>query len=94
MISKEQTHIILQVLSPFQPDEIGIFGSYARDEQTPESDLDVLVSFRARVNLFDLIGLEQELTHRLGIKVDLVTRGSLSPLLEPLIEKDLKKLAG
>lgn len=89
MISKDQEHIIKQVLSPFQPREIGIFGSYARNEATATSDLDILVSFDKRVNLFELIGMEQELSERLGIKVDLVTRNSLSPLLTSRVEQDL-----
>ena len=93
MITQNQAHIIKTVLSPFQPQEIGIFGSYARNENKPESDLDILVSFGQRVNLFELIGMEQELSDQLGLKVDLVTRQSLSPLLSNLVEKDLQMIA-
>ncbi|MEL6849062.1 MAG: nucleotidyltransferase family protein, partial [Bacteroidota bacterium] len=77
MITQDQKHIIVEVLAPFSPEEIAVFGSYARNEQRPDSDLDILVSFQARINLFDLVGIEQELSDKLGVKVDLVTRNAL-----------------
>jgi len=51
--------------------------------------LDILVDFEEPLNLLEIIGLEQELTEKLGIKVDLITFHSLSPLLKADIEKDL-----
>lgn len=84
---------IKEILSPFEPEYIGIFGSYARGEEHEESDLDILVKFGKRLNLFDLIGLEQDLSEMLGIKVDLVTENALSPLIKEFVEEDLKKIA-
>jgi len=69
--------------------ELGIFGSYARGEQQPDSDLDVLVAFEQPVTLFDLVRLENELADELGIKVDLVTRDSLKPRIETRVRDDL-----
>lgn len=71
---------------------IGVFGSYARDEQRGQSDLDLLIDFRSRVNLLDLIGLEQELSEKLGIQVDLTTVKSVHDSLKPYIEKDLIRI--
>lgn len=93
MITKEQEHIIKKVLAPFQPTEIGIFGSYSRNEYHLDSDLDILVSFENRINLFEFIGIEQALSDQLGIKVDLVTRKSLSPLIKSIVEQDLQMIA-
>ncbi len=93
MVSKEIQDIIKEILSPFEPEYIGIFGSYARGEEHDESDLDILVKFGKRLNLFDLIGLEQDLSETLGIKVDLVTENALSPLIKEFVEEDLKKIA-
>lgn len=93
MISIDQQNIIVQILAPFKPTEIGIFGSFARDENNDSSDLDILVQFGKRLNLFDLIDLENKLSEALGIKVDLVTRNALSPFIKPFIEKDLRKIA-
>jgi len=56
-----------------------VFGSYVRDEQTPESDLDVLVTFDKTPSLLKLISLENHLSDLLGVKVDLVMKSSLKP---------------
>lgn len=69
--------------------ELGVFGSYARDEQRPASDLDILVTFDRTVTLFDLVRLENELTSRLGVDVDLVTRKSLEPRIGSRVEEDV-----
>lgn len=69
--------------------ELGVFGSYARDEQRPESDLDILVTFDRPVTLFDLVRLENELTSRLGVDVDLVTRESLKPRIGSRVDEDV-----
>lgn len=61
--------------------EIGIFGSYVRGEQRPDSDLDVLIELArpARISLIDLVELELYLSERLGIKVDLAIKKNLKP---------------
>lgn len=93
MISSNQQIIIKKILAPFEPVEIGIFGSYARNENNDSSDLDILVQFGKRLNLFDLVDLENKLSEELGIKVDLVTRNALSPFIKEFIERDLRKIA-
>ncbi len=93
MINKKQQETIKSILAPFEPEYIGIFGSYARGDEREDSDLDILVQFGKRLTLFDLVGLEQDLTEALDIKVDLVTAKSLSPLIRPFVEEDLQKIA-
>lgn len=92
MISQEQRNIVISHLKNLQPKKIGIFGSYARKENNDDSDLDVLVylDYSKRVSLLDLIGVEQNLSEELRIKVDLVTEKSISPLVKPFIEKDIR----
>lgn len=68
---------------------VGIFGSYARGQNNQDSDLDLLVDFEEPLNLLELIGLEQQLTEKLNIKVDLITKRSLSPYLKNHVERDL-----
>ncbi len=58
---------------------LGVFGSYAREEYGPDSDLDLLVEFYEAPSLLKYIELENRLTDLLGIKVDLVMRSSLKP---------------
>jgi predicted nucleotidyltransferase len=60
--------------------KLALFGSVLTDRFRPESDLDVLVEFEdgARVGLFEVAGMEIELTEKLGRKVDLRTAADLS----------------
>lgn len=90
MLTNSQNTIILNVLAPYGPARVGIFGSYARNEQKKESDLDLLVHFSKSISLFDLVGLEIELSEKLGIKVDLVTERAVHPKLKSYINQDLK----
>ncbi len=63
----------------FHVTTIAIFGSYARAEQKPESDLDILVSFSELPSLFEFIGIKEYLSDYLQKKVDLVIRADLKP---------------
>ena len=65
--------------------KIGVFGSFARSEQTNASDVDILVEFSTPVDLFEFIGLQQYLEKALGKKVDLVTVKALKPQLRDRI---------
>ncbi|MBI5528391.1 MAG: nucleotidyltransferase family protein [Deltaproteobacteria bacterium] len=56
---------------------LSIFGSYARGEERPESDVDILVEFAVPVGLFEFIRLKRYLERILGVEVDLVTRDAL-----------------
>ncbi|MEM2119354.1 MAG: nucleotidyltransferase family protein [Candidatus Bathyarchaeia archaeon] len=56
-----------------------IFGSYVRAEATPESDLDLLVTFSRPPSLFEYIALENYLSDALGVPVDLVMKDALKP---------------
>lgn len=69
-----------------------VFGSVARGEDRPESDVDPLVEFSDRVTLLDLVRAERELSVELGRKVDLVTPASVSLHLRERLQKDAKVL--
>ncbi len=58
---------------------LGVFGSYIREEQKPESDLDVLVEFSKTPTIFKFVNLENYLSEALGVKVDLVMKDALKP---------------
>ena len=64
---------------------IGVFGSYATDVPTSESDIDILVEFSDPPDIFEFIRLENFLTEILGVKVDLVTKKALKPILKEKI---------
>jgi len=69
-----------------------IFGSYARGEQTPESDLDLLARFTEGASLFDLVGLEDYLEAILGCKVDILSERAIRPEIRENILRDLVRL--
>lgn len=69
-------------------EKIGICGSYARKEQSTGSDLDILVSFSDRKSLLDLVRIERELSELIGVKVDLLTENSISPLIRNRIKQE------
>jgi len=70
---------------------LGIFGSFARNEQNSKSDIDLLVKFKETPSLLQLIKIENDLSIKLGVKVDLVTDGSIkNRRIKAQIEKDLK----
>ncbi|MCU0838180.1 MAG: nucleotidyltransferase family protein [Rhodospirillales bacterium] len=59
--------------------QIGVFGSYARGEQRPDSDLDLVVDLGPGVTLIDLARLESELSSRLGLPVEVAIKDALKP---------------
>ncbi len=80
---------VASILASHGAKKVSIFGSYARGEQKPESDLDIIVEFSERKSLLDIVGIEQELSDELGIKVDLLTEKSISPYLIDRIRKEM-----
>ncbi len=92
MLSPSQKEIIKEVTRRLRPSFVGIFGSYARGEQHAGSDLDILINPQQDVDLLEIIGVEQELSELLGLKVDLITTRSLKAALKPHIEADLIRI--
>lgn len=73
---------------------IGIFGSTARGDSSPSSDVDILVRFAEPTSLLSLVRIERELSDMLGRKVDLLTESSVSPYLKNRIFEDLWVIYG
>jgi uncharacterized protein len=63
----------------YRVQELGVFGSYVRQEQTEASDVDVLVEFSEIPSLLKFVNLENYLSDNLGVKVDLVHKAGLKP---------------
>ena len=70
--------IVIATLQEYKPVYIGVFGSYSRGEQKKYSDIDLLVKFKKTQSLLSLISIENILSDKLGLKVDLVTEGALT----------------
>ncbi len=72
----------------FAVKELAVFGSIARAEARPESDIDVLVTFEGKAEFDRFMDLKFYLEELLGVRVDLVTRKALRPELRPQIERE------
>lgn len=87
MARKRSLNKILEILRQQTPmlaerysvETLEVFGSYVRAEQTKDSDLDILVTFREVPSLLTFLAIENYLSDLLGIKVDLVMKDSLKP---------------
>lgn len=92
MLTDNQKNINQQNLKPLSPEFIGIWGSYARAEENPESDIDILIDPLEQINLLDIIGAEQTLTEQLQKKVDVVTVRSLIPYMKDGVTRKVERI--
>jgi predicted nucleotidyltransferase len=87
---------ILPVLLPYGVERLALFGSVVRREDTPESDIDILVEFeeprKRPLGFFTWVRLERELSERLGRKVDLVSNRGLNRHIRPHVEAEMVML--
>jgi predicted nucleotidyltransferase len=85
--------IILTVLQPYQVTRVALFGSVVRGEDTPGSDVDILVALpppgKRPVIGLRWLDLAEELSILLERPVDLVTEDGLSPYIRPYIEEEM-----
>ena len=88
--------IPIETLDPlcrrYQVKEMSVFGSVARGEARPESDIDILVEFFPghTIDIFDFGHLEGDLSTLLGRRVDLVSRRGMNPRIAPHILRDAR----
>jgi len=77
----------------FEVVDLWVFGSFARDEVSESSDIDVLVDFDGPATFDRFMGLKIFLEDHLEIEVDLVTRNGLRERLRPKIEREAIRVA-
>ncbi|WP_017293279.1 nucleotidyltransferase family protein [Geminocystis herdmanii] len=83
--------IKLEIEKEYQIDELGLFGSYVRGEQTEDSDIDLLVTFKpeAKFGLIKYLKLQNLLSDKLEKQVDLVMKKGLKPYIGEQILKEV-----
>ncbi|MEK7376656.1 MAG: nucleotidyltransferase family protein [Candidatus Margulisiibacteriota bacterium] len=86
--------LLVKLFKYYGAEFLGVFGSRARGDFNKDSDLDIVVRFKERKSLIDIVRMERDISSKLGIKVDLLTENSISPYLKDKIEKDMEILHG
>ncbi len=87
-LTKSLRERLPELSEQYSVESLALFGSWARGEQSPDSDLDVLVTFRENPSLLRFIELEGRLSDLLEVKVDLVMRTGLKPAIgERILEE-------
>lgn len=75
---QEKRDEILAIAARYGAREVRVFGSRARGEGKPGSDVDLLIRLDAGRTLLDIVAIKQDLEDLLGCKVDVVTEGAVS----------------
>ncbi|MHB8944491.1 MAG: nucleotidyltransferase family protein [Bellilinea sp.] len=88
IVLKEKRRQILTLAKKYGARNVRVFGSVARGEERPNSDIDFLVELEPGRSLFDLGGLLYELQILLGVEVDVVTEKSLRPRMRDRVLRD------
>ena len=89
---KEKSDEIRNIASRYGINNIRVFGSIARQEEKPESDVDLLVDCQEDCSLFDVIALKDYLEKILGRKIDIVTEESIHWYIRDKILSEAKKI--
>ena len=72
----------------YHVEKIGLFGSYARDEATENSDIDIFVKMKP--SLFDMVAIKEQIENDLNRKVDIIREHkNIKPIFLKMIQKDL-----
>ncbi len=79
---------IIPILKQNDIAKASIFGSYARGQANSKSDVDMMIEYKKKKSLLDLIGLEQELEEKIGIKFDITTYKAINYLIRDQVYKD------
>ena len=79
---------ILALAAKYKARHVRVFGSVARGDARPESDIDLLVEFESGASLLDEAGLDIDLKKLLRHKVDVIGDDALRPEFRPFIMRD------
>jgi predicted nucleotidyltransferase len=92
-VSDLPADVIVAVAARHGAHRVRVFGSRARGDARPDSDVDLLVRLDEGRDLLDLIALRQELEDRFGLRFDVVTEAALSPHLRERVLESARELA-
>ncbi len=86
--------LFTELLRKYHVKALSLFGSRARGDNRPDSDVDFLVDFQpdAKVDLFDFVALKLDLETLLGVAVDLVEREAMKPRIRNSVLADARSI--
>lgn len=85
---RERRGLIVDIAARHGAMNVRIFGSVARGDETGKSDIDFLVAMEPDRNLYDLVGLQQDIENLLGRKADVITENSINRYLKERILRE------
>ncbi|MFN9661652.1 MAG: nucleotidyltransferase family protein [Cyanobacteriota bacterium] len=85
---KRQVPQMRELLGRFGATNLAVFGSVARDQASPDSDVDLLVDLPDGTSLFDRAELKSALEELLLTRVDLIRRRNLKPAIKASVEAE------
>ncbi|MDH4028950.1 MAG: nucleotidyltransferase family protein [Nitrospirota bacterium] len=91
-IIKNRRNEILAIATRYGASNIRVFGSMAHGNESPESDIDIIVKMEKGRSLLDIIAIKQDIEELLGRKVDVVTEASISPYIRDNVLKEAVSL--
>jgi predicted nucleotidyltransferase len=83
---------ILRVAASHGARDVRVFGSLARGEAGPESDIDILVRLDPGCNLLDIVAIKQDLEDLMGCDVDVVTEAAINPYIREEVLREAVSL--
>jgi len=89
---KEKREELFKIAEKYGVENIRVFGSVVRGEETPKSDIDFLIRMKKGKDLFDLGGFQYDATELLGRRVDVVLEGGIYHMLKERILNEAKPL--
>jgi predicted nucleotidyltransferase len=78
-LTRQLQTILPELRQRYAVHDLWLFGSYVRDEERPDSNLDLLIDFVEPPTLFEFVRLQNQLSELLGVRVDLVMKSVLKP---------------
>ena len=94
MLSENQIQTIIEVMKPYHPKKISVFGSFSRGQEKAESDIDILYEFSQPISLFEKASIKELLELKLRKGVDLISEKYLNADFRDNILQDLKIIYG
>jgi uncharacterized protein len=91
-ILKRKRDEILCIASDHGARNVRVFGSLARGEASPDSDIDILVKLDPGRSLLDIVAIKQDLEDLIGCEVDVVTEAAISPYIREQVLKEAVSL--